>query len=44
VPAKGAKLDLTLEVRDRAHAEAILASLAAEGYEAERIASGRVIE
>jgi threonine dehydratase len=44
VPAKGAKLDLTLEVRDRAHAEAILSTLAAEGYEAERIASGRVIE
>jgi threonine dehydratase len=44
VPAKGAKLDLTLEVRDRTHAEAILSTLAAEGYEAERIASGRVIE
>jgi threonine dehydratase len=33
VPAKGAKLDVTLETRDRAHAEQILAVLRAEGYQ-----------
>jgi threonine dehydratase len=33
VPAKGAKLDVTVESRDRAHGEAIFAALAAEGYQ-----------
>jgi threonine dehydratase len=33
VPAKGAKLDVTVETRDRAHGEAIFAALAAEGYQ-----------
>ena len=33
VPAKGAKLDVTVETRDRAHAEEILQALAADGYQ-----------
>jgi threonine dehydratase len=33
VPAKGAKLDVTVETRDRAHGEAIFEALAAEGYQ-----------
>jgi threonine dehydratase len=37
VPAKGAKLDVTVEVRDHAHAEAILHTLAADGYAPVRI-------
>jgi threonine dehydratase len=32
VPAKGAKLDVTLETRDAAHAEEIMAALASDGY------------
>jgi threonine dehydratase len=37
VPAKGARLDVTIETRDRAHAEEIAAALAAAGYEPKRI-------
>jgi threonine dehydratase len=37
VPAKGAKLDVTVETRDRAHGEAIFAALDAEGYRPVRI-------
>jgi threonine dehydratase len=33
VPAKGAKLDITVETRDRAHGEKIFAALKAEGFE-----------
>jgi threonine dehydratase len=44
VPAKGAKLDVTIETRDRAHAEAILQMLAADGYKVERIATESAIE
>jgi len=33
VPAKGAKLDVTVETRDRAHAEEIFRALNAEGYQ-----------
>jgi threonine dehydratase len=44
VPAKGAKLDVTIETRDRAHAESILQTLAVEGYRPERIATESVIE
>ena len=33
VPAKGAKLDVTVETRDRAHAEEIFQALKAEGYQ-----------
>jgi threonine dehydratase len=37
VPAKGAKLDVTIETRDRAHAEAVLRTLAADGVTPVRI-------
>jgi threonine dehydratase len=37
VPAKGAKLDVTLETRHRAHSEEIFAALQAEGYQPVRI-------
>ncbi len=33
VPAKGAKLDVTIETRDAVHAAEILAALAADGYQ-----------
>ena len=33
VPAKGAKLDVTVETRDRAHGKRIFAALEAEGYQ-----------
>src|SRR5690242_6912726 len=44
VPAKGAKLDITMETRDGAHAEAILRALAADGYEPVRMESGAVLQ
>jgi threonine dehydratase len=44
VPAKGAKLDVTVETRDHAHAELILHALAAEGYHPVRIETGGAIE
>ncbi len=44
VPAKGAKLDVTLETRDGAHAEEIMAALAADGYLPVRIEAGAAIE
>ncbi|MFN3349198.1 threonine ammonia-lyase [Pseudorhodoplanes sp.] len=37
VPAKGARLDVTVETRDHAHAEEIMAALAADGYHPARI-------
>ena len=37
VPAKGARLDVTVETRDRAHAEEIIAALGADGYSPVRI-------
>jgi threonine dehydratase len=37
VPAKGVSLDVTVETRDRAHAEAVIASLAAEGLRPRRL-------
>jgi threonine dehydratase len=40
VPAKGARLDVTVETRDRAHAEAIFAALKADGYAPQRIDPG----
>jgi threonine dehydratase len=40
VPAKGTQLHITVETRDRAHAERILAAFAAEGYAPQRIAAG----
>ena len=44
VPAKGAKLDVTIETRDGAHAEEIMAVLAANGYLPVRIEAGAAIE
>ena len=40
VPAKGARLDVTVETRDGAHAGEIMRALAAEGYAPIRIDSG----
>jgi threonine dehydratase len=40
VPAKGARLDVTVETRDRAHAEEIIAALAGDGYHPVRIQGG----
>ena len=44
VPAKGAKLDVTIETRDGAHAADIMAALAADGYRPVRIESGAALE
>lgn len=40
VPAKGAKLDITVEARDAAHAEQIMATLAEKGYQPVRLLAG----
>jgi threonine dehydratase len=40
VPAKGVKLDVTVETRDAAHAEEIMAAFAADGYLPVRIDPG----
>jgi threonine dehydratase len=44
VPAKGARLDVTVETRDRAHAEEIFAALAAAGYQPVRIETATAME
>jgi threonine dehydratase len=44
VPAKGAKLDVTIETRDSAHAEEIMRALAADGYQPVRIEPGAALE
>jgi threonine dehydratase len=44
VPAKGARLDVTLETRDREHAEEIHAALAADGYLPRRVEAGDAME
>jgi threonine dehydratase len=44
VPAKGARLDVTVETRDRAHAEEIQAALAAGGYQPVRIETATTME
>jgi threonine dehydratase len=44
VPAKGARLDVTVETRDGAHADEILAVLKAEGFAPVRIATGDAME
>jgi len=44
VPAKGAKLDVTMETRDAAHAEEIFSALAADGYQPVRMPSGTAME
>jgi threonine dehydratase len=43
VPAKGARLDVTVETRDHAHAEEIIAALAADGYQPVRLQGGDVM-
>jgi threonine dehydratase len=44
VPAKGAKLDVTVETRDAAHADAIARALADDGYRPQRIDAGAAME
>jgi threonine dehydratase len=44
VPAKGAKLDVTVETRDAAHADEIFRALTADGYAPVRIDAGAVME
>ena len=44
VPAKGAKLDVTVETRDGLHAEQIFRALADEGYQPVRIESGAALQ
>jgi threonine dehydratase len=44
VPAKGARLDVTVETRDAAHAEEILAAFKAEGFAPIRINPGDAME
>jgi threonine dehydratase len=44
VPAKGARLDVTLETRDRVHADAIYTALEADGYAPQRIETGAVMD
>lgn len=44
VPAKGAKLDVTIETRDAAHAAEIMAALDAENYHPQRIETGGAME
>lgn len=44
VPAKGAKLDVTVETRDPAHAEEIMQALASDGYQPVRIEPGAAME
>ncbi|HXX50645.1 MAG TPA: threonine ammonia-lyase [Xanthobacteraceae bacterium] len=43
VPAKRAKLDVTIETRDAAHAEQIFQALAADGYEPVRMEAGMAL-
>ena len=44
VPAKGAKLDVTVEIRDAAHGDEIIAALDAAGYRPERIEAAAAME
>ena len=44
VPAKGAKLDVTVETRDGAHAEQIFRALKDEGYQPVRMEGGAALE
>jgi threonine dehydratase len=44
VPAKGARLDVTVETRDAAHAEEILAAFKADGFAPVRIDPGDAME
>ncbi|WP_188581196.1 threonine ammonia-lyase [Azorhizobium oxalatiphilum] len=40
VPAKGTRLDLTMETRDQTHAQEIEAALTAEGFQVQRLGAG----
>ncbi len=44
VPAKGTRLDVTVEASDRAHAERIMGALAAMGYAPVRIETGAAMD
>jgi threonine dehydratase len=44
VPAKGAKLDITVETRDRAHAEEVRRALAADGFQPVRIEMASAVD
>jgi threonine dehydratase len=44
VPAKGAKLDVTIETRDAAHAAEILAALDTDGFQPMRLEAGAAME
>ena len=44
VPAKGARLDVTVETRDGAHAEEIMRALAADGFAPARIDTGAAMD
>ncbi len=44
VPAKGARLDVTLETRSPDHTEELARALAAEGYRPVRIEAGDAME
>jgi threonine dehydratase len=44
VPAKGAKLDVTMETRDGSHAEEIFRALRDDGYQPVRIEGGAALE
>src|SRR5215468_9898453 len=44
VPAKGARVDVTVETRDRAHVQEILAALEAEGFQPQRIEAAVAME
>jgi threonine dehydratase len=44
VPAKGAKLDVTMETRDQAHGEVIFEALEAEGFRPVRIDTASTME
>ena len=44
VPAKGAKLDVTLETRDGVHADDIFRALGRDGYQPQRIQAGDAME
>ncbi len=44
VPAKGAKLDVTIETRDGEHAKEVIAAMAADGFDPVRIETGAAME
>ena len=44
VPAKGARLDVTVETRDHAHAEEIISALAEDGFQPVRLHAGETME